>query len=145
MPIFERVLVAVDFSEHSRAALQLASRLASAPGAQLHLLHVYHPAMYMGSLAQPALPTAYRADVQAALEKELEELASSLDAPARVEWELTEGPPDREICAAARRIRADLIVMGTRGRSGVSHLVLGSVAERTLRAAPCPVLVTRGD
>jgi len=145
MGVFRKILVAIDFSEHSEAALQLAAKLATDQKAELHLLHVHHPPMYLTPMDPPTVPTGYWLDVRAAAERAIADKAASLDVPVPVQCDLVEGSPDHEIAHFAAEAGADLIMMGTRGHSGLSHVLLGSVAERTLRHAPCPVLVVRSD
>lgn len=138
------ILVPVDFSHASDHALARAIELATHFGAVVHLLHAVH------FPAEAALP-----DI-AALTKDLEGRAR--DAAARklekashrvtsagldVRTHLERRPPFEAIVATARSISADLIVMGTHGWSGLAHLALGSVAERTIRMAPCPVMTVR--
>jgi nucleotide-binding universal stress UspA family protein len=143
----ERVLCPTDFSDFSRSALERAVSLARWFEARLTVLHV-NPRV--------AAPTAIHAGVYAmvppdflevqrrAAQRELDRLVGSLlGEGVAVEGKLVEGNPARAIQAEAAGLGADLVVMGTHGRSGVEHLVLGSVAERVLRTAPCPVLTIR--
>lgn len=136
-----RILVPVDFSEPSAAALERALELAE-PG-NLALLHVLSwPTADLGYFTpvtdkEQALQKLGAAFREAALHR-----AWPADKPPRLL--VREGfPPAEEIIDTARREKADLIVMGTHGRRGVSHLFLGSVAERVIRGAPCPVMTCR--
>src|SRR5262249_46449390 len=111
-----------DFSECSRHAGEQAAAIARHFGARLHVLHVDPP------VTAPTLPS--RVTTAAA------ELGAGLDVTTAT----TSGVPAHAICAYAQKVGADLIVMGTHGRTGVSRAVLGSVAEATVRHARCPVM-----
>jgi universal stress protein A len=138
------LLVPYDFSAHSEAALATARELAARLGADLHLLHVMPEPTYATGGADGLAPTV-REDLRAGAESMLSAVASSIDdGPSAVEARVRDGGDVvDEICRAASAIDAYLIVMGTHGRAGIAHAVLGSVAERTLRQAPCPVLTVR--
>jgi nucleotide-binding universal stress UspA family protein len=117
------VVLATDLSESSRAAARAAADYARRLGARLHVLHVLWPTS--DAAAGPAL----------------ERLAGELRATAPVVTAVESGMPAADIIVRyAERQRASLIVMGTHGRTGVSRALLGSVAERVVRTAPCPVL-----
>lgn len=145
-----KFVVPYDFSVHSRAALFAATDLARRfGGADLHLVHViqtpafaYGYAPYGGAAAPPPL------DLTAVRERAAEALRDVADGieglPGKIEPHVVEaiGIADA-IREAAEDLDADLVVMGTHGRSGLAHAFLGSVAERTLRAAPCPVLTVK--
>jgi len=144
---FTRILVPTDFSAPSHAALALATRMAAASGASLHLLHV---------LEDPFTAAAYATDFYAAppagiTESWLKGAQSLLDTQLTPDEQaffrstqvVMFGTPSRDIVNYAAANDIDLIVMGTRGRGGVHHLLMGSVAERVVRAAPCPVLTVR--
>jgi nucleotide-binding universal stress UspA family protein len=140
-----RVLAATDFSSGAQEALRRAvSLLALGGGDSLVLAHVFHvPAMVTSPLggahvAAVGVDGTLRQDALAALDRESTPLRAQ-GLPVR--WELLEGYPPEALVAAARRLDADLVVMGTRGRTGLAHLLLGSTAERVLQRAPCPVLV----
>jgi len=127
-----RILVPTDFSLCSLNALEHAEELAQRLGAELIVLHV------------EAVPVAgsTRAEVtHAAAEGELTRTTDQLRRHRlEVRGLLRMGAADEEILDAALTEHASLIVMGTHGRKGVAHMLLGSVAERVLRSAPCPVL-----
>ena len=144
MILLNSVLVAFDFSDLSSTALAYGQNLASAFGGRLYVLHV----------ADVIAPTAAQfypegsgdPEVKAttkALERLRSFLASSPAGPlARPAVRLSHSPADA-IVKYAKDVRADVIVVGTHGRSGVSRLLMGSVAEHVVRNAPCPVLVVR--
>ncbi len=144
MPELEirRILCPVDFSAASQGALRAAAALARRFDASLTLLHV---AVVPGSSIPEALlptPPELATDLTGPEARPLQEwkaLAASLGAP-RVEALRSVGRPAQEILALARRDAFDLLVLGTHGRTGVGHLLLGSVAEEVVRHASCPVL-----
>jgi nucleotide-binding universal stress UspA family protein len=138
----ERILCPTDFSEFSVRALRHATALARRFGARLTVLHVipqwvpytHAPAYFPGPmLANPALCRHVEQDVR-------EFAAPAIEAGVPVETMLREAEPWREIQAVAEELPADLVVMGTHGRGGFEQLLLGAVAEKVLRRAPCPVL-----
>lgn len=134
------LLVPVDFSQPSLAALRHALALALASGARVVLLHVLEP-FHASRLMDVA---AVQADARRAANERLEALliATRKTWPA-VSRELRAGHPVTTIIALAKRTQADLIVMGTRGQTGLRRRLIGSVAERVVREAHCPVLVVR--
>ena len=139
------ILVPYDFSSHSRAAFARAEQLARLSGASIHLLHVLNsPMLYAATPAGPfhlALPNVVMEGARLEAEELLREIASR--SPHDVEVHVSEGLPTDAICDFAENLAADLIVMGTHGREGLSHFLLGSVAERAQRRAPCSVLTVR--
>ncbi len=145
MSSLRTILVPHDFSPQSRAAFSQAEQLAQLSGACIHLLHVVHAPMLHALTPSGPLDLALPEVVVAGARLEADELLSRIadDSREKVEVHVIEGLPTDAICGLAEEIRADLIVMGTHGREGLSHFLLGSVAERTLRRAPCPVLTVR--
>lgn len=140
-----RILCPTDFSEHSARALRHAASLGRRLDAQLTLLHVIpfaaSPGTGLAPFPLPALPLVASPPLREQAERQLFRLAAPLlDAGHAVGLELREGEPWREIDAAARTLRADLVVMGSHGYGALERLLLGSVAERVLRSAACPVL-----
>jgi nucleotide-binding universal stress UspA family protein len=133
------VLHPTDFSERSEYAFRLACSLARDYSARLVVLHVVTPPVVIyGEGVVPPEPETFRL--------EAEEKLNQLEAPAAgvgLERRLTEGEPVAEILRQAREIGADLIVLGTHGRTGLGRLLMGSVAEQVVRQAPCPVLTVR--
>jgi len=139
-----KILVPVDFSEHSARALEMAIDLAKAFGSEIHLLHCYQIQPYGISPYGIVLPEDFDREVRQAAERHLDEWrAKVLLEDVEVGASLSSRFPSLEISETASEIGADLIVMGTRGLSGIKHVLLGSVAERTLRLAPCPVLTVK--
>jgi nucleotide-binding universal stress UspA family protein len=139
----ERILCPVDFSDHSRHALHYAAAIAEWYGSTITMLYV-HPVVpaAAGEPGAPAFPplvvtTADRDKLLASMRGLAE---SEVGPDVRVEYEIVEGPVAPEILDSASARRADLIVLGTHGRSGFERLMLGSVTEKVLRKASCPVL-----
>ena len=138
------ILVPVDFSDHARAALEEATALAESAGAAIHLLHCYSIRPEVVDLYGTTLPEGLDRDLRQATLRRLEEWAEPVRARGvSVEVHAEARLPGEQIVATAEALGADLIAMGTRGSTGLQHVLLGSVAERTLRRAPCPVWVTR--
>ena len=143
MVTINRILCAIDFSEHSRRALDHAVAIARWYEASVTVVYVFSPAPV--AAVGPGM-TAFQPIVLTDLDYErlrndVQSFAAAEGAPGvAIDTVLREGFPATEIVAAARDLQADLIVLGTHGRSGVERLFLGSVAERVLRRAPCPVL-----
>jgi nucleotide-binding universal stress UspA family protein len=132
--MFARILAATDFSVTSDAALAEARRLARSLGASLHVLHVVDNMFVRVVLADPR-------DYETAA---LRQLRDRVPAGDRATLAVTRSDePADEICSYARMHEIDLIVMGTHGRGRMAHLLLGSVAEKVARTAPCPVLTLR--
>jgi universal stress protein A len=147
------ILLPTDFSDPAAAALPWAGDLAETFGAQIHLLHVIHdwssevPEFGMG-LAFPG----YLEHIPDRMQKLEEAAIHHLTKVVPPGWDRTrivlatrQGPPFQRILEYAREHQTDLIVMGTHGRGMVKHTLLGSVAERVVRKASCPVLTVRPD
>lgn len=142
MHYFSSVLVPVDGSASSEAALDVACSVARESKGHVRVLHVCEPHVYLAGrrVHTGPEPVAERRDEEALLQRAAEHARSyGLD----VDVELAEGDPVDEILAAAERIGADTIVVGSRGTGGFARLVLGSVAERLMERSPRPVLVVR--
>lgn len=143
---FHTILVPTDFSEDAEAALQQATELAKATGGRIHLLHVYQFPVYVG--AGPGMAYSVSAELIEDVRRHATARAQEVEERIRadgvsVKSEILEGPPSERIVDCAEREKADLIVMGTRGLTGLKHVFIGSVAERTLRHAPCPVMTVK--
>jgi nucleotide-binding universal stress UspA family protein len=138
------ILVPTDFSAGSQRALETAIDMARDSGAKLTLFHVHHiPTTVFPDVILPLAPELQHNlehSVQLVLDQWRERaVAAGVDADTRTAF----GATHSEICAAAEALDADLIVIGTHGRGGLSHALLGSVAEKVVRKAPCPVLTVR--
>lgn len=146
-PKFQRILVAVDFSEESRKALACAAELAARFDASLTLVHVVEPHFGPPDTDVPAL-TGSNSDAEEYAEAKLElnALGEQMLGPCRVvETVVRGGLAFFEITEAAKALGADLIVVGTHGYTGLKRALLGSTAEKVVRHAPCPVLVARAS
>lgn len=149
MPKLNRILVPVDFSDCSRAALDYAETLSKTFSATVDLIHVWEVPPYIPPEAMVGVPghdTQTLADVaHGSAEKEMRRFVKELeDEGVKVERTLLDsGDPGRTIVEVAEKEHYDMIVLGTHGRTGLSHLLMGSVAERVVRHAPCPVLTVR--
>lgn len=144
---FRRILHPTDFSTAGRAAFGEALALAGRGGARLSILHVLVPPSPFVHAEGAETPTYL--DLEAASRRAAREglgkaLARVRRAGVRGRTELVEGIPFEAIARAARRERADVIVMGTHGRTGLRRLLMGSVTARVLATAPCPVITVRG-
>jgi len=147
MTRIRRILVATDFSKTSAKALAGAIDLAKAQRAKLTILHAYVPLV-------PLVPEQYieagtwdRIDTESRrwAERQLVKLAArARKSGVRATPALVIGDPSRQIVRTARSLRADLIVVGTHGRQGLTRFFLGSVAERVIATAACPVMTIRG-
>jgi universal stress protein A len=140
-----KVLVPTDFSNHSDQALQWGASLAGKYGAQMLLLHVIPPAVEEVSARGSASEEAIM-DLEAKVEARLYEIASQeLQESLPVDVKIAVGKPAEEILRVANEEAVDLIVMGTHGHTGLTHVLLGSTAETVLRSAPCPVFAVRAE
>ena len=146
---FKRIICAVDFSELSELALVQAVAMAEESGAELHLVTVIQP-LPIAAFSEPTMSTeAYALLGQTQdpdeVKKQLSALRDKLCAAVlgRTTLRVEVGIPFVEIVRYAREAEADLIVMGSHGRTGIEHLLIGSVAERVVRKASCSVLVIR--
>lgn len=142
------ILHPTDFSPASRRAFARAISDARANGAQLLLVHVLSPVVMPFAAGEMMSPQTY-ADVQRSMQtygqKQLDKLVGKAKAAGvRVRGLLLEGIAADAIVRIARSRHADVIVMGTHGRSGIGRLLMGSVAQRVVGTAPCPVLTVRG-
>lgn len=146
--LIERILVPVDFSEVSLQALDYACELGAPFGAALVVLYVVEP-IYYATPADLYGPSANLGmlleEQQRSAREQLAALEKSLqNRGVKVLTTLETGTPYQKIVEEADRRNADLIVMATHGRTGLSHLLLGSVAERVVRSARCAVLTVPG-
>ena len=137
----KNILVPIDFSEHSLKTLGFAQAIAKQFGAHLHLAHIYEPDIPITTvMAMPlSLPPV---QVGQGVRRHLRDVAKRFGIEVRPgAIHAIEGRPFEEICRIARLEAIDLIVIATRGNTGLKHLLLGSTAERIVRYSPCPVLV----
>jgi len=141
-----QIVVATDFSEPAEVALERAIELASHYGAELHVTHVFALPVPVVGVYDFAIPeTGIREARESALRR-LEEAAKRAVAKGvRTHTHLVATPTETGISDVARSVGADMIVIGTHGHTGLKHVLLGSVAERVVRHAPCSVLVARKE
>jgi nucleotide-binding universal stress UspA family protein len=140
----QRILVPLDFSRHADFVLEWATHLAKEHSSRLLLLHAYHLPVEFQQLEGAYLPQDFWASVKVEAEQNLQRYAEPLRAQGlTVDLLVREGYPATVIEQEAIDQRADLIVIGTRGLSGLKHLLLGSIAERVVQKAPCPVLTVK--
>jgi nucleotide-binding universal stress UspA family protein len=145
--VYRRILVPLDGSATSRRGLTQAIALARGSGARLRLMHVVDETPMLGMLEEGMDLQPFLRDLgqrgQAILERAKRQAGRSRVAADAVLGESAGGPAADRILGEAKRWRADLIVMGTHGRRGLRHVVLGSEAERVVRRSPVPVLLVR--
>ncbi|MEO2199265.1 MAG: universal stress protein [bacterium] len=135
-----RILVPVDLSAGSARALDMARWLTTGTNARLDLLHVVEPipAFYYGGNSDGGLVAS--GDLHRLLDRSLREWSGEIEGAT---WTVTDGSAPVEIARMAKNRRADLVVMGTRGLTGLPHMLIGSVTERVCRTCDTPVLVVR--
>ncbi len=139
----KKILVPTDFSDCADHAVEYAVELARQLGAQITLLHVAEVPVYTYSAAA-CLSSDFSKTIEAMARRKLDDVVAVLRQRAPDAGGVLEsGPPGDAIRAAIKELRPDLIVMGTHGRRGLMHAMLGSVAEKTLRLADVPVLVVQ--
>jgi nucleotide-binding universal stress UspA family protein len=139
-----RILVPIDFSAPSKQALATGRELAQKFGAELHVLHVLEKPSYPGFYGAGAV-TMYGKlpDLKQRAEEALRDLLS--EAEVEVSGVVIEGRAQNDILEYAHDHAIDLIVIASKGLSGVKRVLLGSVASQIVRKAPCPVFVVRGE
>jgi nucleotide-binding universal stress UspA family protein len=143
---WKRICCPIDFSDASRAAMEVAADLARRTGADLVLLHAYPIPGYTFPDGSVVASPKMMQDLAEQAERHLEDwrgVAAQLVGAPRVSIEKAVGEPAAEIVSFARSSGADLLVLGTHGRTGLEHALMGSVAERVVRRAHCPVLTVR--
>ena len=135
-----RILVPVDLSDGSAQALDTARRLARDTDARLHLLHVVEPIPALHYTGNVEGRFDLDDDLRQRIERSLREWSGDIGG---ARWSVAEGSAPAEIARIARNTQADLVVMGTRGLTGLAHMLIGSVTERVCRSCETPVLVVR--
>jgi universal stress protein A len=140
----QHFLVPIDLSEYADQALAYAIRLASTLEAHMTLLHVMQPLPMAGVDMGVTLPATYLQEVEAEVQRSMEAALARVTAAGLIgECVVLYGVPFQEIVDTAKARQVDLIILGTHGRTGLLHVLLGSVAEKVVRLAPCSVLVVR--
>lgn len=153
MQPIQKILVPVDFSETSESAARYALAVAQSLGAELELMHVWelpHHLMPYTTLGDPAQAVPFFGVAEDEIKKEMTEFLSRLEQGMvqimdasrflNLKHRLEQGRASDTIIHLAQKEGFDLIIMGTHGRRGLRHMVMGSVAEDVVRASPCPVL-----
>ncbi len=142
---FRHILAPTDFSEYSKKAVASALEWAKKFAAKLTILHVVElPPYPVEGYIPPSLSTTLLEDLERQASQDLAQLLPEAErAKTEVARLVAVGTPYQKIIEAAEAEQVDLIVMATAGRTGFSHLVLGSIAERAVRTATCPVLTIR--
>ncbi len=144
----KKILYPTDFSEPSKVALEYAAELAKQFGAELEILHVMFDetqvvSFYLPQVTMQSLST----DIETGSAKQLDEFIKSQPVLKGVNYttKLIKGTPFIEITKHAKDTAADMIVIGTHGRTGLDHVLFGSTAEKVVRKAPCPVFTVRPE
>jgi nucleotide-binding universal stress UspA family protein len=145
MKTIKKILYATDFSESSELACDYALTLAKLAGAEVHVLHVIGEfADRRKSMIQPESMALLEREVEIQAVKEMEEFCKKkFNGELLHTSEVVLGIPFEEIIKKAGELPADLIVVGTHGRTGLEHVIVGSTAERLVRRSPVPVLTVR--
>jgi nucleotide-binding universal stress UspA family protein len=145
MKPFKRIMVATDFTEASTPAFQEAIELAQKNGSELLIGHAYQPPnMSMADAVAPGVYEEWDRNLRTQIEEKLQGLVDDAKKAGVLAKPLVlTGAPYEAIVDAAKENKADLVVMGTHGRKGVSRFFLGSVASRVISTAPCPVMTVR--
>ena len=144
MITLQKILVPTDFSDFSQQALEFALPLADRFQAKIHLVHVWELPFTSSLLPPEPYPEAVLTEEQKSAADHLVKVANEFRASGfDVDPCFVLGKPYVEIVNAAAKLNIDLIVIASHGRSGISHLVLGSVAEKVVRLPPCPVFTVK--
>jgi nucleotide-binding universal stress UspA family protein len=140
---FKSIVVPIDFSETSIKALDYAPALAGEFGSQIHFVHVLEFSLVFNSTSKLSYATWDKEAKKSAMTRHAELVGEKVDEWIWANWEVRSGRAYKAICETAREHKADLIIIGTHGFTGLKHLLLGSTAERVIRHAPCSVLTVR--
>ena len=141
----KRILVGTDFSSRAHLALRYGAEFAKVFQAELLLCHILEPIDLLGTLppvGESYIPANLPQLQEQQAKSQCEKLLAEIQVP-KSRMILVHGSPFAELIRAARTENADLLILGTHGRGAIAHLLLGSVAERVVRSAPCPVLTVR--
>ncbi|MCZ6544281.1 MAG: universal stress protein [Chloroflexi bacterium] len=140
------ILVPIDFSDQAAVVIDWATHLAEQHSSKILLLHVYHLPVEFQQLEGAYLPPDFWSNVKQEAEQQLASHSQKIRThQVEVEALVREGYPATVIVEAAESHGADLIVIGTHGHTGLKHLLLGSIAERVVQKAPCPVLTVKSS
>ncbi|GAB6282238.1 MAG: universal stress protein [Ignavibacterium sp.] len=144
-PLIKKILIPIDFSDYSKAALKYAVSFSKIFDAELILIYVVEPVIYPPdfSMGQVALPTV-DLDLNTRAKEELDKLVKTeINSKLKARTIVRTGKPFVEIIECVKEEDIDLIIISTHGHSGVEHILFGSTAEKVVRKAPCPVLTLR--
>lgn len=144
-PLIKKILIPIDFSDYSKAALKYAVSFSKIFDAELILIYVVEPVIYPPdfSMGQVALPTV-DLDLNTRAKEELDKLVKTeINSTLKARTIVRTGKPFIEIIEYAKEEDIDLIIISTHGHSGVEHILFGSTAEKVVRKSPCPVLTLR--
>ena len=142
----ELILVPIDFSDQAHAVIEWATHMAEEHSSKILLLHVYHLPVEFQQLEGAYLPPDFWSNVKQEAEQQLASHCQQIRKhDVEVEALVREGYPATIIVEEAESHESDLIVIGTHGHTGLKHLLLGSIAERVVQKAPCPVLTVKGS
>jgi universal stress protein A len=142
--MFSKILYPVDFSDYAEEILEYAVAVASRFNSELHLIHVIPNLNYFTpyeSFLTPENMVAIERNIETEVDRDLTALAEKVSVPVKKVTKT--GVTFVEIIEYVKEAGIDLVVMGTHGRSGIEHVLIGSVAEKVVRKAPCPVLTIR--
>lgn len=141
---FQKILVLIDFSTHAERALDCAIDWGRQLNAHLTLMHVIQSLSDAGIDTSSTLPATHLERLEAELAQHLKRYLQRVEeAGVAGDFVIAHGSPLDETFEVVKARQIDLIIMGSHGRTGFSHLLLGSMAEKLVRLAPCPVLVVR--
>lgn len=144
--MFRSILVPVDYSEHSKASVRYAAELAKTVGASLRVVHVWDRPTYASDAVLVRRPGEEHCSlaelIQRNAESDMKDFLATLelDTDVNLTHELLSGDPAGKLIEELKTRRYDLVVLGTHGRTGLMHLLMGSVAEKLVRLSPVPVL-----
>lgn len=144
MPVIKKIICAVDLSQHSALVADYAMALAKGLGAEIHVVYAA-PSLtqYVGFHVPPSSIESFVGEIVAGAEKSLDGFVAEHFKDQAVRAKVLNGYAAEEILAYATSINADMIIMGTHGRTGIDRILFGSVAERVVKSAPMPVLTVR--
>jgi len=142
--MFKKILYPIDFSEYTEDITSYAVNIAKKFNSELHLLHIIPNLNYFTpyeSFLTPENLVAIEKNIEKEIEKDFDKVIGKIDIP--VIKVIKTGVTFVEIIEYIKELSIDLVVMGTHGRSGIEHILIGSVAEKVVRKSPCPVLTVR--
>ena len=140
----QKILCPLDFSDVSQKLLDYSVSFAKTNKAKLVLLHVIdHPHLYDNYQILAITPAEISEKLEKQAQKELSKIVNQIKNKIKVDMLVRNGKPFIEIIRSAKDIDADLVIIGSHGRSAIAHVLIGSTSEKVARKAPCPVLIFR--